>query len=281
MFERFTERTREVMVRAQRLAADEKSPNIRRHHLMIGLIDTSDEGSQSVATVFEDANVDRAGLRAKLLDSLRASEKPLESAAQSAPFTREAKKTLELSLREALSLGHNYIGREHLLLGILREADGPLRTVLGDAGLQHERARQIVAEESPPSRGRRRGGPRAFRFGRRTTDGLQAVLNRTFERADRRDATTGDLLVALLQTPGTHFAAAVAGYQLPPEEAARVLVDKLVAENAPDGSEGAVLINEGGAVLIKNPRVAEAVKKIIGEQATPEGIEEILRRLEG
>jgi len=67
------------------------------------------------------------------------------------PFTPRAKKVLELALREALSLGHNYIGREHLLLGILREAEGPLRTVVDAAGLRHDRAREIVTEQSPPS----------------------------------------------------------------------------------------------------------------------------------
>jgi ATP-dependent Clp protease ATP-binding subunit ClpA len=281
MFERFTERAREVMVEAGRLAKEEKSPSIRRHHLLVGLIDAADEGSQSVATVFADANVDTAELRAKLLESLRASEEPLPEAASAAPFTREAKKTLELSLREALSLGHNYIGREHLLLGILRDASGPLGVVIDASGLKYDRAREIVAEASPPSVGRR--GGRDFRTrirgrSRQRSSTFEVVLTRAMDRSKGRRPTTGDLLVALLEAPGTHFHAALAGSNLPTADAAAQSVDKLIADKVPDGVEGAIRVDED-AVTINDPQIASEIRRLVGDKVTPEAISEILRRL--
>src|SRR5205085_11427493 len=156
MFERFTERARGVLADTQRLATELKSPAIRRHHVLVALVDAAGTGSGSVASVLEDAEIDTAAFRAKLVDSLTASETAAEGAKDSLPFTAETKKAIELSLREALSLGHNYIGREHLLLGVLRDPEGPLAAVLAETKLTHARAREIVAQESPPSMGRGR-----------------------------------------------------------------------------------------------------------------------------
>ncbi|HVV36826.1 MAG TPA: Clp protease N-terminal domain-containing protein [Acidimicrobiales bacterium] len=275
-----------MLVRAERLANELHSPAIRRHHLLIGLLDGATEGSQTVAVVLADADVDSVALRTKLLDSLRATETP---GGGTRPFTREAKKTLELSLREALSLGHNYIGREHLLLGILRSADGPLQSVIADTGLGYERAREIVAEQSPPS-GRGRGGRRDVRrgvmrtLGRQSTVGLQAVLQRAHElTGEERNATTGDLLLALVDTPGSYFASMLQGVALPDRATLKASLDRLLETKAPDGTDEAVKVDaRSGAVTINDPRIAEAVKKLVGDGAvTSERLEEILRRLQG
>ena len=284
MFERFTERARDVLVQAGRLAKEEKSPAIRRHHLLIGIIDASGEGSQSVAMVFSDANVDSADLRAKLLASLRATQGPGE-AKDSPPFTAEAKKALELSLREALSLGHNYIGREHLLLGILRDAEPPLATVLDEAGLDYTRAREIVREQSPPSRRAMRGEPLerriARRLGQRATPAVSSVLRQAYERAEGRNTTTGDLLLALLDQTGTHFVTALKDVGLDAASIATT-VNRLIDTRVPDGTDEAVKVDPSGAVLISDPRIADALKKLVGEAgATPDQLEEILRRLQG
>jgi ATP-dependent Clp protease ATP-binding subunit ClpC len=284
MFERFTERARAVIVASGDVARELRSPAVRRHHVLIALIDAAPEGSDVVAAVFDDAGVDRVDLRAKLAASVLATETQTEPTTDKLPLTVETRRTIEMALREALQRGHNYIGREHLLLAILREADGPLADVLKAAGLTGDRAREVVSVKSPPSvgRGRMRGGPRGFRLGRRTTDGLQAVLRRTFEFAPGRDATTGDLLIALLETPGTHFAAAMKGVPLPSTETARATVDKLIQDNFRDGTEGALRVEANGEVTIKDPRIADALKSLVGEGAvTAEQLDEILRRLQG
>lgn len=279
MFERFTERARGVLADATGLATELKSPAIRRHHLLVALIDAADDGSGSVAAVLDDAGVDRAVLRADLVASLTASETTLAEPPPRLPFTAETKKALELSLREALSLGHNYIGREHLLLGVLRDPEGPLADVLANAKLDHGRAREIVAEISPPSERRGRRSERLRRARVRGSNTFESVLRRALARSERRSPTTGDLLVALLETSGTHFAAALAGSSLPSAEAAGLIVDKLIADKVPDGTADAIQVQEG-AVTINDPRIAEAVKKLVGDNVTPERINEILRRLE-
>ena len=283
MFERFTERARGVLADAQRLASERQSPAIRRHHILVALISAADDGSGSVAAVLDDAGVDREALRTELLASLAASETPSEKRNNQPPFTAETKKALELGLREALSLGHNYIGREHLLLGVLRDPEGPLAEVLAKTKLEHSRARAVVAEQSPPSerRGRRMRirdrGPR----GQRASAGAQKVLERAFKLAgNARDMTTGDLLLALADTPGTHFATLLESVTLPDREALKARLASLVDAKTPDGVEDAVKVDASGAVTINDPRIAEAVKKLVGDHVTPERINEILRRLE-
>jgi ATP-dependent Clp protease ATP-binding subunit ClpA len=288
MFERFTDRARGVLADTQRLATELKSPAIRRHHLLVALIDAAEAGSGSVAAVLADAEVDRNALRARLIESLTSSETPNEGRKDSLPFTAETKKAMELSLREALSLGHNYIGREHLLLGVLRDPEGPLASVLGETKLTHARAREIVTQESPPSMGRgRRGRPgRArgirARFGRGSTEGLEAVLASAVRASGEGAITTGHLLVALLERPGTHFHAALAGVTLPDLASVTAQVNKLVEDSVPDGLEDALKVDPEGGVTIRDQRIADALKKIVGEGAvTPEQLNEILRRLEG
>lgn len=287
MFERFTDRARGVLASASELAKEAKSPFIRRHHVLIGLLDTSDEGSDVVATILERAEVDRAELRAKLLASLKASEEPVAEVGGKMPFTAETKKAIELSLREALSLGHNYIGRAHLLLGVLREPDGPLAEVLGTTKLTHALAREIVIEEVPPvvrvKGGRARSRGREFRLRRlRGTQsrGLRSVFEKLGEHAGERDLTTGDLLVALLDTPGTHFAALLVDVTLPDANAAAADLDKLIAEGVVDGTEDAVQVDpDSGTVTINDPEIAAEIKRLVGEAVTPEKLREAFKRL--
>lgn len=292
MFERFTDQARGVVVGAGELAKEQHSAFIRRHHLLIALLDTSDEGSDVVATILDKAEIDRAELRAKVLASLKATEEPVAEAEAKLPFTAETRKAIELSLREALSLGHNYIGRAHLLLGILRGADGPLAEVVATTKLTHSLAREVVIAEVPPvvSRGRRGRIMREMRsrpflrggLAPRSTPGLLAVLRRVQERVgDARLVTTGDFLVALLETPGTHFASALAGVTLPETASVRAQVDKQIEDGVLDGTEDAVRVDaDTGSVTINDPQIAEELKKLVGEGGvTPDALREILKRL--
>jgi ATP-dependent Clp protease ATP-binding subunit ClpA len=263
MFERFTDEARQVLVRATDVAKELKSPHIRRHHMLIGLLDGA-ESSELVGEVFDAAQVDRPAFRARLLDSLKASEEPdLETGSK--PFSGGAKKALELALREALSLGHNYVASFHLLLAILRGADGPLEDVVGTTGLDYDTARALVRKSAPE---RRRGGrSRRGIYGRtwrgRGTKGLDLVLISAHNRAGRdREATTGDLLVALAETPGTHFAT-ILGASLPALATITAEADRLIAAKVADGEPDSLRVDpKTGAVTATDPKTADALRKL-------------------
>ncbi len=282
MFERFTDDGRLVLVGATDVAKERNSPYIRRHHMLIALIDGAD-GSELVADVLDAANVDRSELRVKLLESLTASEEPdLESGSK--PFSGGGKKALELSLREALSLGHNYIDSFHLLLAILRSADGPLAAVVEAAGLNYDTARALVRTRAPE--GRRRGGGRRGRFGRGmgrggSSRGVDRVLTRAFTRASsEREVTTGDLLVALAETPDTHFATIVKS-ALPELSVLTAEADRLIRESVVDGGpDNAIRFDEAsGSVTINDPTVAEEFRRVWESSGGAEKVKEALRRL--
>ncbi len=286
MFERFTNEGRRVLVLAQEVAKENGSPAIRRHHMLIGLLD---EPSDITAAVLDDAGVDRADLRAQLVASLIATQSPVDTDEDyTPPFTSEAKKALEVGLREALQLGHNYITDFHLLLSILRTADGSLADVLGTTNLANAKARAVIKLQAPQERSSRKRGWRGAQvlrgpMGRRSSLGLQSVLSRAFERAGAdRNATTGDLLVALLATPGTHFAHVLASVTLPDASGATAAVDKLIAEGVVDGTEDALRVDpDSGSVTINDPDIVAQIKKLAGEGAvTPDALREILRRLQ-
>ncbi|MBA2607750.1 MAG: hypothetical protein H0U92_02300 [Actinobacteria bacterium] len=262
MFERFTENARAVLVRAGTLARDEKSPAIRRHHMLIGLLEDAERRSDGVpALILADADTDLAGLRERLFESLRGSETATATAGGKQPFSSGAKKALELALREALSLGHNYIGCEHLLLSILRSADGPLEATLGGSNLKYGTTREYLRNYRPAGGGRRR------RFGRgpggRHTRAVEDVLERAQRRAlSERAVNTGDLLVALAEGEGTHFATLTAGASLPDASTLGAEANKLVEAKAPDGALDAVRLDpKSGAVTIKDPALAAAFMK--------------------
>lgn len=140
MFERFTERARKVVVRAQDEARFLKQNYIGTEHLLLGLID---EKEGIAARVLRELNVSLADIRAAVKDAV--TEGSSESY-EHIPFTPRAKKVLELSLREALQMGHNYIGTEHILLGLLREGEGVAARVLNSLGVGLEAVKQKIKE---------------------------------------------------------------------------------------------------------------------------------------
>jgi ATP-dependent Clp protease ATP-binding subunit ClpA len=140
MFERFTDRARRVVVLAQEEARLLNHNYIGTEHLLLGLVSES----QSVAA----KALESLGIS---LEAVRAQVEEIIGQGQSAPtghipFTPRAKKVLELSLREALQLGHNYIGTEHILLGLIREGEGVAAQVLVTLGADRDRVRQQVIQ---------------------------------------------------------------------------------------------------------------------------------------
>lgn len=140
MFERFTDRARRVVVLAQDEARSLNHNYIGTEHLLLGLIT---EGEGVAAKALESLDINKDAVRAAVIDIIGEGEKPVEG---HIPFTPRAKRVFELSLREALQLGHNYIGTEHLLLGLLKEGEGVASQVLIKLGADLSKVRQTVIE---------------------------------------------------------------------------------------------------------------------------------------
>src|SRR3974377_747859 len=181
MFERFTDRARRVLVLAQEEARLLNHSFIGTEHILLGLIH---EGEGVAAKALESLGVSLEAVREKVEETIGPAG---SSTTGSPPFTPRAKKVLELSLREALQLGHNYIGTEHMLLGLVREGEGGAAQVLVSLGADLPRVRQQVIQllsgyQSPggkegaaagagPSAGQGtpRGSPVLDQFGRNLT----------------------------------------------------------------------------------------------------------------
>ena len=140
MFERFTDRARRVVVLAQDEARGLKHNYIGTEHLLLGLIS---EGEGVAAKALETMGIKGEAVRASVIEIIGEGEKPVEG---HIPFTPRAKRVFELSLREALQLGHNYIGTEHLLLGLLKEGEGVAAQVLAKQGADLAQVRQTVIQ---------------------------------------------------------------------------------------------------------------------------------------
>ncbi|MCT1807906.1 ATP-dependent Clp protease ATP-binding subunit [Dermabacter hominis] len=140
MFERFTDRARRVIVLAQDEARLLNHNYIGTEHILLGLIH---EGEGVGAKALESLGITLEGVREQVREIIT---EGTQAPTGHIPFTPRAKKVLELSLREALQLGHGYIGTEHILLGLLREGDGVAVKVLTRMGAQPAAVRQEVIE---------------------------------------------------------------------------------------------------------------------------------------
>ncbi len=178
MFERFTKRARVIVVLAQEVARDARAPRITPEHLLAGLLQDDESGA---AQVLRDlgASTDRlsevlgrrrattAGLDESEVEALRSIgidaeevvrrveaelgtplQDPGRWTAGHIPFSKDAKKVLELALREAIALGDKEIRSEHVLLGLVRDAHGPVAEAFDDAGITLATVRAAVAEST-------------------------------------------------------------------------------------------------------------------------------------
>ncbi|WP_156755082.1 ATP-dependent Clp protease ATP-binding subunit [Actinokineospora pegani] len=176
MFERFTDRARRVVVLAQEEARMLNHNYIGTEHILLGLIH---EGEGVAAKALESLGIALEGVRQQVEEIIGQGQ---HAPSGHIPFTPRAKKVLELSLREALQLGHNYIGTEHILLGLIREGEGVAAQVLVKLGADLNRVRQQVLQllsgyqggkESAETGGRGEGTPSSSlvldQFGRNLT----------------------------------------------------------------------------------------------------------------
>ncbi len=218
MFERFTERARQVVVLAQEEARILKHDYIGTEHILLGLLREEDAVA---ARVLESLYITAPSVRTQVVAIAGSGE---EVTSGQIPFTPRAKKVLERALREALSRGHTYIGTEHLLLGLVGENEGIAARVLLDSDADSEKVRSGVmrvmsgpeyeetvrqalsvrqAEPAPPAEA---STPTPTSFAR--------VLARTLEQAAAaagdRPLDAGDLIIALLEQPERLISSALA-----------------------------------------------------------------------
>jgi Clp amino terminal domain, pathogenicity island component len=172
MFERFTDRARRVVVLAQEEARLLNHNYIGTEHILLGLIQ---EREGVAARALESLGVSLEAARTQVKEIIGQGE---QAPTEQIPFTPRAKKVLELSLREALQLGHNYIGTEHILLGLIREGEGVAAQVLTSLGASFDRVRQqvvqLLAGYVGPAPAEQVQG-RQPRFGQLTEAGMAAV----------------------------------------------------------------------------------------------------------
>ncbi len=181
MFERFTHNARRAIVLAQDEARSLGHGFIGPEHLLLGLV----EGEGLAAKALEEAGVELGAVRDKVAGVIPSTQSARK--VDKVPFSPQAKKSLELSLREALHLGHNYIGTEHLLLGILRGANAKesrIEDVLG-TGVDGIRARVLEAVGVATS-------------GASRSPALAEATGKARQSAGKAPITTGDLLTAIL-----------------------------------------------------------------------------------
>ena len=144
MFERFTERARKAVVFAQEEARGFKHDYIGTEHILLGLLRV-DEGL--AARVLAALGITVDAVRDQVTQIVGEGD---ETSHGQIPFTPRAKKVLELSLREALAVGHNYIGTEHILLGLVRESDGVAVRIMLELGADSQRVRDAVVDALGP-----------------------------------------------------------------------------------------------------------------------------------
>jgi ATP-dependent Clp protease ATP-binding subunit ClpA len=178
MFERFTERARRVVVFAQEEARELNHSYIGTEHLLLGLMRDADGVA---ARALQELEIRRDAVREQVTEIIGRGKR---SPSGHIPFTPRAKKVLELSLREALQLNHNYIGTEHILLGLVREGEGVAAQVLIKLGGSLSRVRDKVIELAPPGTGE--GPELSGQLRRSAMRGPLEGLTRRLEAMDER-----------------------------------------------------------------------------------------------
>ena len=275
MFERFTDRARRVVVLAQEEARLLNHNYIGTEHILLGLLN---EGEGIAAQALESLDIDLASVREEVVKIIGQGQ---QSPSGHIPFTPRAKKVLELSLREALQLGHNYIGTEHILLGLIREGEGVAAQVLQQLGAELQKVRQTVirllsgpggSEEQSP-KGAGTGGRESSssgstildQFGRNLTSAasegkLDPVIGRTreIERVMQILSRRTKNNPVLIGEPGVGKTAIVEG-----------LAQRIIVKDVPENLEGKNLYTLDLGSLVAGSRYRgdfeERLKKVLKE----------------
>ena len=198
MFERFTARARRAVVNAQQEARELNHNYIGTEHLLLGLMR---EPESVAARALQELKISQDTVREQVMQSVGRGQQPPSG---HVPFTPRAKKVLELSLREALQLSHNYIGTEHILLGLIREGEGVAAQVLVKLGGNLAVVREKVIEIIPAAAENVEFTERLRPAGATSLEGilgpLAAISDRLDAIAERLDAIERHL--GLREEPG-------------------------------------------------------------------------------
>jgi ATP-dependent Clp protease ATP-binding subunit ClpC len=187
VFERFTDRARRVVVLAQEEARFLNHNYIGTEHILLGLLN---EGEGIAAQALESLDIDLASVRDEVVKIIGQGQ---QSPSGHIPFTPRAKKVLELSLREALQLGHNYIGTEHILLGLIREGEGVAAQVLQQLGAELQKVRQTVIQLLSGPGGSEEQQPKTAGAGGRESSSSGSTVLDQFGRNLTQSAREGSL----------------------------------------------------------------------------------------
>jgi len=261
MFERFSDRARRVVVQAQEEARRLNHNHIAPEHLLLALLD----GQGLAARALQSLGVQLEDTAHRIEARLPVGEGP--AALGHIPFTWEAKKVLELSLREALSLGHNYIGTEHILLGLFRESEGDAGAVVQALGVGAGEVRATIVEllgQLAPQ-----GSPAAPVW---TRDPMPPELSPALTAAERRarraaagaPATTGHMILAILGDPESQAAKALVqlGVATPAVEAKLAEIPVAETSDAPPPPPSVDFTVGGRTVTIGDPALAAALSAL-------------------
>jgi len=190
MFERFTDKARQAVVLAQEEARRLGHPEVRTEHLLLGLL--AGDGESAATRTLTGLGIPLDDLRGEVEERIGRGEGAPSGHLQ---FASQNKKVLELSLREALQLGHNYIGTEHILLGLVREAESGAAQVLAGRGADLDAVRQEVARQLATGAGDRAAAAKPSK------EGLIADIEALYEEIVRLSREV-DRLTELLRRHG-------------------------------------------------------------------------------
>ena len=246
MFERFTDRARRVVVLAQEEARMLDHNYIGTEHILLGLIH---EGEGVAAKALRALDVDLDTLRREVEALVGRGQQPQRG---HIPFTPQAKKALELALRESVHLGHDYIGTEHLLLGLVREGEGPAAQVLEQRGIELNTVRQEVIRQLHGHQGRE-GRRRRMAWARSVVEGREGA---TLEEISRQLRVLGARLTAIEARLGIAESPAREQLRQVDAEIARVRRQKESAIDEQDFERAARLRDEERR-LLRDRRAAE------------------------
>ncbi|MHB0866457.1 MAG: ATP-dependent Clp protease ATP-binding subunit [Thermoleophilia bacterium] len=269
MFERFTERARQVVVLAQEEARSLKHNYIGTEHLLLGLL-REEEGIAAQVLTTLDVHLDEVRMQVAQIVGMGD-----EVAAGQIPFTPRAKKVLELALREALSLGHNYIGTEHILLGLIKENEGVAARILLEFDADSDKIRSEImrkltgsARRTPVPQGEQKKRLKLLdQFGRNLTKlaeegkldpvvGREMEIERVMQILSRRTKNNP----VLIGEPGVGKTAVVEG-----------LAQRIIANDVPELLKGKQIYTLDLAALVAGSKYRgefeERLKKVMKEIA--------------
>jgi ATP-dependent Clp protease ATP-binding subunit ClpC len=248
MFERFTDRARRVIVIAQDEARELQDVGIRPEHLLLGLL----KGEGIARQALNHCGVTYEPVRNRVAQSIPA--KPEAAQLHKLPFRPTSKKVLELSLREALRLGHNYIGTEHLLLGLIRGAAGEMAQVVdvGSTQIELQLMEQLSAASVGPPR----------------SPALRQAMDRARRAAGPGQMNTGQVVSAMLADKNSHAAMALAALGVTPDSLDATLAQIPLAGTTDATSEAkSIEIRVGDlTVKVQDPDLFSALKDLTSDQ---------------